>query len=353
MTKEGKESVISVTLEDGSVIPYVMRGLTEEEIQPWADFCASVFSYKANPPPPSYFERHYYNDPRRDASLVRVIFYGDTVVSSCRIFQREISMNTTTTITTTAGTTSASAGGIGEVCTHADHRKRGLSKILLHDAIRIMTSRGMKLSLLHAAPEFFAVYEKSGGYACVRSEWSLIAIDCSKLDNTPAPPPFQLRLAQFPQDTARLQELHKEYSERRFVGCIVRSKEYWNTYISKELEGSLWTLVKENEIVAWLSVRERGDRYQLRDFGNDASSITTAEAMSMLLSQAAPDKERMRLHLPTAIVEEIHETKPAFVDWTTLVAEDDHGWMYKTLQADQKSISDAATRHLIWPADSF
>lgn len=341
MAEARDESTISVTLEDGSVVPYVMRGLTEEEIQPWADFCASLFSYKANPPPPSYFERHYYNDPQRDASLVRVLFYGDKVVSSCRIFQRQISMDNETFV---------SAGGIGEVCTHTDHRKRGLSKILLQDAIRIMMSRGMKLSLLHAAPEFFAVYEKSGGYACVTSEWSVITIDCSKLD-TPAHA-FEIRLAQFPQDTARLQELHNEYSERRFVGCIVRSKEYWNTYISKELEGPLWTLVKENEIVAWLSVRERGNRYQLRDFGCDTSTITAPEAMSLLLSQAV-DKEPISLHLPTAVVEEIMETNPVFVDWTTLVAEDDHGWMYKTLQADQKSMSAAAAKHLIWPADSF
>ena len=76
------------------------------------------------------------------------------------------------------------------------------------------------------------------------------------------------------------------------------------------------------------------------------------QAMSMLLLHAV-DKEQMRLHLPTAVVEEILETKPVFVDWTTLVAEDDNGWMYKTLQADQKSILDAVTKHLIWPADSF
>jgi hypothetical protein len=245
------------------------------------------------------------------------------------------------------GGTPVAAGGIGEVCTHADHRKRGLSKMLLQDAIRIMTSRGMKMSLLHAAPSFFSVYEKSGGYACVASKWSLITMDCSKRVKHPS----DIRLGQFPHDTARLQELHQGYSERRFVGCIVRSKEYWNTYICKELEGSLWTLVKKNEIVACLSVRQRGDRHQLRDFACDTNTITVSEAMSTLLSQAI-DKERFGLHLPTAIVEEIRETNPEFVDWSTYASEDDNGWMYKTLQADQNSMSGAAN-HLIWPADSF
>ena len=248
-----------------------------------------------------------------------------------------------------ANGTSVAAGGIGEVCTHADHRKRGLSKILLQAAIRIMTSRGMKLSLLHAAPSFFSVYEKSGGYSCVTSKWSLVTMNCSKLVTLPYT--HTIRHAQFPQDTARLQELHQGYSEGRFVGCIVRSKEYWNTYISKELEGSLWTLVKGNEFVACLSIRQRGDRHQLRDFACDTSTISVSEAMSTLLSQAI-DEEQFCLHLPTAIVEEIRESNPAFVDWSTYAAEDDDGWMYKTLQADQKSMS-GATNHLIWPADSF
>jgi hypothetical protein len=131
----------------------------------------------------------------------------------------------------------------------------------------------------------------------------------------------------------------------------VRSKEYWNTYISKELEGSLWALVKENEIVACLSVRQRGDRHQLRDFACDTSTISVSEAMSTLLSQAI-DEEQFCLHLPTAILEEIRDTNPTFVDWSTYAAEDDDGWMYKVLQADQKSMS-GATNHLIWPADSF
>ena len=340
------ESTISVTLEDGSVVHYCMRGLADDEIEPWAQFCSSVFSYKANPPPSSYFERHFYNDPDRNASFVRVMMHNGQIVSSCRIFHRQISLNG-----------HVLAGGIGEVCTVAQHRKRGLSKILLHNSIQIMMDRGMKLSLLHAAPAFFPVYEKSGGYECVTSRWSLVTVVRSNLNGIADP--FTVRLAQFPKDTAQLQKIHQQYSERRFHGCILRSEAYWNSYISKELEGTMWTLARpeNDEVVAWLSVRPRGDCYQTRDFGCDTDSIAVSKALSLLLKVALGDidDEEVGLHLPTALVTDVEPNQPTFLDMNTIKAQDDDGWMYKALQSDQKPMGDATKMHdhLIWPADSF
>lgn len=243
-----EESAISVTLEDGSEVQYSMRGLKNEEVKPWAEFCASVFAYKTNPPPASYFERHFYNDPNRDASLIRVVMYQGKIVSSCRIFQRRVAF--------IGRDGDAFSGGIGEVCTDANHRKRGLSKLLLQDAIQIMKKRGMGLSLLHAAPAFFPVYQKGGGYECVTSRWSVVSVIQSNLQDPDNP--YMIRLAQFPQDTKRMQAIHQRSSEGRFVGCIVRTEQYWNDYISKELDGSLWTITKNDKVVAWASLRLKG-----------------------------------------------------------------------------------------------
>ena len=115
----------SLTLDDGSEVTYTLRGLTEAEVKPWAAFCASIFAYKANPPPPEYFERHYFNDPVHKASFIRVAFTKEEepkIVASCRVFERCIADGQGGTIL---------AGGIGEVCTNNDHRRRGLSKELL------------------------------------------------------------------------------------------------------------------------------------------------------------------------------------------------------------------------------
>ena len=91
-----ESSDYTITLPDGTTQTYHLRSLTEDDITRWSEFCASVFSYKPNPPPSSYFARHYHNDPRRDASLIRVLIHcpnntmeecqNGEIVSSVRIF---------------------------------------------------------------------------------------------------------------------------------------------------------------------------------------------------------------------------------------------------------------------------
>ena len=225
-------------------IKYVIRGLkTIDEIGDWSKFCASVFAYKANPPPASYFQRHYMNDPNKGApSLIRVaIVVNDNedgknkpttttppkIVASCRLFLR--------TISTGSGSTKGrnlSAGGIGEVCTSNDHRRRGLSKMLVQNCIQIMKERKLQLSLLHAAPNFFPVYAKIGNYVTSKSCWSTIEVDLKTLSSSTtttattislSSKKYSIRKAIFPNDSNRLSQLHQQYSERRFAGCIVRS----------------------------------------------------------------------------------------------------------------------------------
>lgn len=338
--------VITVHLDDDRTVKYTLRGLKDEEIQAWAQFCSSVFSYKDNAPAASYFERHYYNDPRREALLIRVAFTEEgKIVSSCRVFRKIISAGDGETL---------QAGGIGEVCTDIDHRKRGLSKYLLQDAIEIMKVRGMQISLLHAAPDFFPVYERGGGFVCSTSKWSAISISKSDLRSD-----SRVRIAEFPKDTERLMKLHQKYSENRFCGMIVRSRKYWNEYLSKELEGSLYVLEWESLIVGWLSVRPRSGRYQVREFGCDSTKISPCDAISVLLSRAMEgvDLDSFELQLPTAIFDEIREGKPTFVDGSTERSEDDLGWMYKALQEDSPNeitlTKNDQYPHLIWPADSF
>lgn len=365
------ENRIQVKLDDGSSASYILRGLNDDEVDRWAAFCASVFAYKANPPPASYFRRHFYNDPHKSARLIRVMFYIDSeaeksnpsqIVSSCRIFQRKIS--------TGSGDDSAlQAGGIGEVCTDGNHRRRGLSKLLLQDAIRIMTEEKFQISLLHAAPAFFPVYESSG-YACTKSRWSVIQVDQTKLNAAAisymeGPP----RLAQLPLDTKQLMSLHKDFTEKRFAGAIVRSESYWNEYLSKELNRTLWVLPRSNgEIIAWISVRNRGeDRFQIREFGCDSQvpdgGLAFTSIFSALLCQAMKESDYNvkgipSLHLPTFILEELRQAKAdaAFLDWSTEVSEDDNGWMYRPIgdneEIDMPKITETRP-HLIWPADSF
>lgn len=362
---EANEERYQKNLVGGWKAHYIIRGLKEEEIDAWAQFCASIFAYKSNPPPASYFARHYHNDPcRGQASLIRVACYNGEIVASCRLFLRTVS-TAGSAMTISGAPSSLTAGGIGEVCTAPTHRKRGLSKVLLQNVMKIMKERQLQVSLLHAAPAFFPVYEKAGKYRCTLSRWSVFQW---KQTNAATNEDYAIRNATFPEDTDRLCRLHQTYSESTFSGCIVRTAEYWNEYLSNELGDSLWVLTGgSNVAVAWLSLRRRGDRVQLREFGADVTTIAVAEALDQLLSHALnelPNKvdgQTFTLVLPTAVLDQAkgecgqdsHVLQN--LDWDSVVEENDQGWMYKILddRVPFDTISGKRTPHLIWPADSF
>lgn len=309
-------SSFSVTLPDKSSVSYTLRGLSEEEVDAWTEFCAEVFSSKENPPSASYFARHYYNDPHRHAELIRVVCDAETgaIVASCRVFVRRISIG---------NGESVKAGGIGEVCTHEVHRRRGLSKRLLQDAILIMKEQRMQVSLLHAAPQFFPVYQ-SIKYQNTNTQWASL-----RLTLTPptANSEFPIRLARFPQDTPRLHSLHQDFSESIFVGTIIRSEQYWNQYLSKELEGNLFVLTDPQDlIIAWLSIRPRGrgdtdNTFQLQEFGCDRPAVQGLFALHFfsLLCQAhpVPKDTTITLQLPSFVLMNIQRDTLhcKYIDW--------------------------------------
>ena len=388
---------------------YSMHCLSESDVIQWASFCASCFSYKSNPPPASYFARHFHNDPLRDASLIHVIKHKDhhsnivEIVASTRVFFRFISCGNGSHVL---------AGGIGEVCTAEFHRKKGLAKALLQKAVHSMynytpkaeisSKSRMQCSLLHASPSLTNVYEKSANYESVVSHWSVLPLKVSELmkNDVGNKTNVFVRLASFPKDTPALKRIHKELSEDRFAGCIVRSEDYWNEYLSKEIGDSLFVLVfdkndesinynvndsKSGEILGWISVRQRsGLRVQVRDYGICKDSLRKHDfdavlAFRTLLKRAlhqliekrdredGTDIHARELALPTFVLQEMYEQDLSrdcdWIDWEKKVREeDDPGWMYKILSegGDAKSAYDMVSivqqdgiPHLIWPSDSF
>ena len=331
------------------------------EIQRWTEFCQNCFSYKPNPPSAEYFARHYYNDPQRDASLVKIVEWKDPstdeweIAASTRVFRRVISIG--------RNGQSIVVGGIGEVCTSDKHRRRSLSKMLLHDAIESMETMGMEASLLHASPALQAVYERGGNYMAVNSRWSVVNVKMDELNRRVGNnfSGYRIRLASFPDDTASLSAIHREFSESKFAGCIIRSDEYWTNYVSKELGGSLYVLTKEDVVVGCLSVRARGDRYQLREFGVDTRQCGVKDALCLLLREAVTcSEDSFQLHLPASILGD--DTGTSTSETFEFVADDnDIGWMYRPIQSSARQGHDMVKYlaenthldHLVWPTDSF
>ena len=275
------------------------------------------------------------------------------------------------------------AGGIGEVCTSPNHQRRGLSKILLKDALQIMREDNeMSCSLLHASPTFRPVYAKVG-YECVTSRWSLVSVKLDQLFKDLSGPyestcigeavEWKVRNAIFPKDTHQLCNLHRSYSEQRLI-TVKRTEEYWNNYVSQELGDTLWVLTISTEsqehIIAWMAIRKRGERYQLREFGCDKGhGFGVASAMKHLLGvslhQAGEylggSEGSVSLHMPTIILADIKEESghQLFLDAENAVEENDDGWMYVNFDETKPNVliltkqEDCKIDHLVWPTDSF
>jgi predicted GNAT family N-acyltransferase len=376
-------------------ISYTLRGLREDEIGIWTEFCASVFAYKVNPPLASYFARHYYHDPDRVASWIRVAIdnQSQTIVASCRIFRRCISLgsresNTTTPKDTTIATAFVHAGGIGEVCTDNRHRRRGLSRELLQDTIRIMELDGtIRIAFLHAAPDFFPVYEKMH-FQCVSSGWCQVQMNRDILKsvsqasyNTTR---FHVRKVDWDTDTLQLAKVHHQYSELRFCGCIIRSKSYWDEYIRLEVDSAkLMVACNDDKLLGWLLFQNKGGKIRVQDFGFDQSlaselKLTSYELFASLKesvvltseveAQFCWENETFSILLPSMLYEEMKQDwdmlltssnqtqlHDSYITWNATGRADDYGWMYRPIGASGVDLQTVTEKvpHWIWPSDFF
>jgi hypothetical protein len=294
-------------------------------------------------------------------------------------------------------------GGIGEVCTVENHRRRGLSRALLENAIEIMKSRQLSISLLHAWWTFFPVYQ-SLGYTCSRTEWSTVTVNGYNGDDARQqqqqqqqqqpnhfPISVTVRHAEFPDDTDQLCDLYQQYTHKhhRLVGCINRSKRYWNEYLSIELKDSLFLLVmndnnhddgsNDDRIIGWLSIRPRGHNnnvpiFQLQEFGLDlqfvskSSHVSPAAVFGHLLGHALMphlDDDSIKSFTTTMMIPRFvaNDIRPSdattqYIDWDSETIDIDEGWMYLNLD-DNKEVFDLSCMkgtdptHFIWPSDSF
>ena len=360
MEQPTKEFTV-VTKKSNETIPYVMTSLdTKKELSKWAEFCELIFSYKPNPPSSQYFERHVQNDPL--PTWIRVILSdNNSFAASVQTCQRRISTASSTDVSSYY-----SSGGIANVVTCPNHRQRGLVKNLLQDSQdTIMIPNAMDCSLLHCSPTLIPVYQ-SGGYTSVTTPWTRIPVSLDDL-LPPTNTHYTIRRAEFPKDTTQLQTLHQRFSEQKYVGCIIRSIDYWNQYIANEIGDKLYVLTSnENMILAWMAIGKKGSIYKLLDFGMDTSSslLSLSNAMGYLLhhslqQQGEKDNNNsISVSIPTSIWEQVEDASWILKnDDNAIIPDDDEGWMYKMINPNIPSmmnlVSEKGKVHLIWPADSF
>ena len=260
------------------------RALHPEELETWLDHVTSVFSGSRQ-----YFSNHWHNDPWQDAEGIRVAVDKGTIVSTVRVFIRKIFLHGEP----------ITVGGIGEVSTRPDYRRRGIATQLLQDSIRFMESRDIVVSVLFGSQRIYSIegwekvpryYARQSFTADKQSEW-------------------EVRPANFDDEVEvkRLSDLYNRYA-RKFNGTVVRDEiTYWTKWVRTESPNA-WVAERDGNIEGYISVARREDGLSVKEF------ITSEEAFARengkflfegMLSRVVPqmDAESLEVVYPAPIAD--------------------------------------------------
>lgn len=218
------------------------RALHPEELETWLDHVTSVFTGSRQ-----YFSNHWHNDPWQDAEGIRIAVDKGTIVSTVRVFIRKIFLHGEP----------ITVGGIGEVSTRPDYRRRGIATQLLQDSIRFMESRDIVISVLFGSQRIYSMegwekvpryYARQSFAADKESEW-------------------EVRPANFDDEVEvkRLSDLYNRYA-RKFNGPVVRDEiTYWTKWVRTESPNA-WVAERDGNIEGYISVARREDGLSVKEF---------------------------------------------------------------------------------------
>ena len=209
------------------------RGLYPDELETWLDHVTHVFTGGRQ-----YFSNHWHNDPWRDPEGIRVALDDGRIVSTARVFIRKMFLQGEP----------VTVGGIGEVSTRPEYRRRGLATQLLKDAIRFMEDRGIATSSLHGSQRIYAMegWEKVPRYYARQPFNARKQVD------------WEVRPVNF-DDAAEVQRIAALYDvyARKFNGTFVRDDmTYWTMWVRTESPNA-WVAERDGDIEGYISVIRR------------------------------------------------------------------------------------------------
>ena len=218
------------------------RALYPEELEAWLDHVTSVFTGGRQ-----YFSNHWHNDPWRDSEGIRIAVDNGTIVSTVRVFIRKMFLHGEP----------ITVGGIGEVSTHPEYRRRGIATQLLKDSIRFMEDRDIAVSSLHGSQRIYAMegWEKVPRY---HARQSFTAEKESE---------WEVRPANFDDEAEvkRIAELYDRYA-RKFNGTFVRDElAYWTQWVRTE-SSKAWVAKRDGSIEGYVSVVQHENELNVKEF---------------------------------------------------------------------------------------
>ncbi len=218
------------------------RALYPEELETWLDHVTTVFTGGRK-----YFSNHWHNDPWRDPEGIRIALDNGTIVSTVRVFIRKMFLHGEP----------ITVGGIGEVSTRPEYRRRGLATQLLKDAIRFMEDREIAMSSLHGSQRIYSIE----GWEKVPRYYARQSFNAEKRSM------WEVRPVNF-DDAAEVKCIAECYDwyARKFNGTFVRDEiEYWTKWVKTE-SSNAWVAERDGSIEGYVSVAQREDELWVREF---------------------------------------------------------------------------------------
>ena len=218
------------------------RALSPDELEAWLDHVTHVFTGGRQ-----YFSNHWHNDPWRDPEGIRIAVDNDTIVSTVRVFIRKMFLHGEP----------VTVGGIGEVSTRPEYRRRGLATQLLKDSIQFMESRDIVMSSLHGSQRIYSVegwervpryYAKQPFTAKKQVAWEVRPVNFNDA-----------------AEVKRIAAIYDGYA-RKFNGPFVRDDmAYWTEWVRTE-SPSAWVAERDGSIEGYVSVVRREDQLNVEEF---------------------------------------------------------------------------------------
>ena len=218
------------------------RALYPEELEAWLDHVTHVFTGGRQ-----YFSNHWHNDPWRDPEGIRVAVDNGKIVSTVRVFIRKMFLHGEP----------VTVGGIGEVSTRPEYRRRGLASQLLKDSIEFMEDSGIVLSSLHGSQRIYSMegWEKVPRYYARQPFAAQKQVE------------WEVRPVNF-DDEAEVQQIATLYDgyARKFNGPFVRDEmAYWTKWVRAESLNA-WVAERDGNIEGYVSVVRREDQLNVEEF---------------------------------------------------------------------------------------
>lgn len=198
----------------------IIRNIETGDKKRWLEMVSNTFG-NGNPSEEykDYFRRHLENDSQSELKGILIAEEDGKILSTLRVYKRKMYLFGSI----------QTAGCLGEVCTTEENRKKGLSSILLKEAIQYMERNNLAVSVLRTGIHSF--YGRLGWIPVPSYRRVAVLPETEKM---PESEQFFIRPVDWGQDVPLMEAIHSDYSFKANGTFVRKNMDYWNKWVKSE-----------------------------------------------------------------------------------------------------------------------